>query len=209
MAEPAGITFSGGVSEYLFGYEEREFGDIAKMLAAELRAELNRRTALKLIDPGQRIRATVIGASQFTVQVSGKTIHLPQPGVLPVHNVPVVHVGRDVDLDAGDAIDGDAIAAAIGAGLARLDLDPRCACRGRVLLDGRSRLPRALPPPDAPSCGARAARNARRTAAARDRRRHRQDVGPHPRRGARALPAISSRSTACSSRSSISSMSAN
>src|SRR5262249_58626409 len=84
---PTAITFSGGVSEYLFGYESRDYGDIAKPLAEELRAEIKRRTALKLIDPGQRIRATVIGASQFTVQVSGKTIHLPRRGVLPVHNV--------------------------------------------------------------------------------------------------------------------------
>ena len=80
---PSAITFSGGVSEYIFGYEDRDYGDIAKLLADALRAELARRTTLALIDPGQRIRATVIGASQFTVQVSGKTIHLPRPGVLP------------------------------------------------------------------------------------------------------------------------------
>jgi ethanolamine utilization protein EutA len=116
---PAAITFSGGVSEYLFGYESRDYGDIARLLADELRHELKRRTPLKLIDPGQRIRATVIGASQFTVQVSGKTIHLPRPGVLPAHNVPVVPLG----LDLGGAIDRVAITAAIRAGLARLDLD--------------------------------------------------------------------------------------
>jgi ethanolamine utilization protein EutA len=116
---PTAITCSGGVAEYVFGYEEREYGDIAKPLAAELRAELKRRTAPRLIDPGERIRATAIGASQFTVQVSGKTIHLPRPGVLPVHNVPIVHLA----LDLAGAIDGGAIGAAIGAGLARLDLD--------------------------------------------------------------------------------------
>ncbi len=115
---PAAITFSGGVAEYLFGYESRDYGDIANALAAALRDELKRRTSLKLIDPGQRIRATVIGASQFTVQVSGKTIHLPRAGVLPVHNVPVVPIG----LDLSGAIDGAAITAAIGRGLARLDL---------------------------------------------------------------------------------------
>ena len=119
-AMPAAITFSGGVSEYFFGYESRDYGDIAKLLADELRAELKQRTALKLIDPGQRIRATVIGASQFTVQVSGKTIHLPRHGVLPVHNVPVVSIG----LDLGGTIDGAGITAAIQAGLARLDLAP-------------------------------------------------------------------------------------
>jgi ethanolamine utilization protein EutA (predicted chaperonin) len=116
----AALTFSGGVSEYIFAHEPREYGDIAKLLATALCAELARRSALPLIDPGQRIRATVIGASQFTVQVSGKTIHLPDPAVLPVHNVPVVHVGLDL---AGD-IDTDALAEAIRASLARMDLDP-------------------------------------------------------------------------------------
>jgi ethanolamine utilization protein EutA len=117
---PRAITLSGGVAEYVFGYESRNYGDIARELAEELRAELRRRATLTLIDPGQRIRATVIGASQFTVQVSGKTIHLPRPAVLPVRNVPVVPVG----LDLGGAIDGGAITAAIRAGLARLDLAP-------------------------------------------------------------------------------------
>jgi len=117
---PTALTFSGGVSEYIFAHEPREYGDIAKLLATALCAELARRSALPLIDPGQRIRATVIGASQFTVQVSGKTIHLPDPAVLPVHNVPVVHVGLDL---SGD-IDTGALTDAIGAGIARLDLDP-------------------------------------------------------------------------------------
>jgi ethanolamine utilization protein EutA len=117
---PGAITFSGGVAEYVFGYESRDYGDIARVLADELRAELRGRTTLTLIDPGQRIRATVIGASQFTVQVSGKTIHLPRPAVLPVRNVPVVPVG----LDLGGAIDRPAITAAIRAGFARLDLAP-------------------------------------------------------------------------------------
>src|SRR5262249_55406276 len=119
-ATPKAITFSGGVAEYVFGYESHDYGDIARLLADELRAEFRRRTALALIDPGQRIRATVIGASQFTVQVSGKTIHLPRPGLLPVRNVPVVPVG----LDLSGAIDGAAITAAVRAGLARLDLAP-------------------------------------------------------------------------------------
>ena len=119
-AAPVAITFSGGVSEYVFGYETRDYGDIARLLAAALTDELKRRTTLVAIDPGQRIRATVIGASQFTVQVSGKTIHLSDPGVLPVHNVPVVHAG----LDLGGAFEPAALTAAIRAGLARMDLAP-------------------------------------------------------------------------------------
>ncbi len=43
---PDAITFSGGVSEYVFGYEDRDYGDIARPLAAALRRELARRTTL-------------------------------------------------------------------------------------------------------------------------------------------------------------------
>ena len=105
---PEFITFSGGVAEYIFGRETAGHGDIAKLLADEIIAQLKTRISIPIIEPSERIRATVIGASQFTVQVSGKTIYLPDPGVLPVHNVPVVHLG----LDISGEIDADAIAAA-------------------------------------------------------------------------------------------------
>jgi ethanolamine utilization protein EutA len=116
---PTAITFSGGVAEYMFGHEDKEYGDIAKMLGAELARELSGRSQLPLIDPGQRIRATVIGASQFTVQVSGKTIYLPDPYVLPVHNVPVVRV----DLGSAGIIDPQPLADAIRASVDEIDID--------------------------------------------------------------------------------------
>jgi ethanolamine utilization protein EutA len=118
--EPRALTFSGGVAEYMFGHESEEFGDIAKLLASALAAELSRRSGLPLIDPGQRIRATVIGASQFTVQVSGKTIYLPDPYVLPVHNVPVVRVGLAA---AGADIEPEGLAAALRAGVDEIEFD--------------------------------------------------------------------------------------
>ena len=72
-----------------------------------------------IVEPIERIRATVIGASQFTVQVSGKTIYLPDTSVLPVHNVPVVHLGLDIP----DLIDIDEIADAFRKNAGLLDLD--------------------------------------------------------------------------------------
>jgi len=117
-AAPAALTFSGGVAEYIFGHERAAFGDIAKPLADELARELSKRSGLPLIDPGQRIRATAIGASQFTVQVSGKTIYLPDPYVLPVRNVPVVHI----TMDAGH-LDRERIAAELHSGLEEIGLD--------------------------------------------------------------------------------------
>ena len=119
IAVPAALTFSGGVAEYMFGHERADFGDTAKPLADELARALSRRTRLPLIDPGQRIRATVIGASQFTVQVSGKTIYLPDPYVLPVRNVPVVRI----ELGSGGDIDRDRVAAAVRNGIENIDFD--------------------------------------------------------------------------------------
>jgi ethanolamine utilization protein EutA len=118
---PTALTFSGGVSEYIFGHEQAEYGDIAQLLATELTSELSRRTELPLVDPGQRIRATVIGASQFTVQVSGKTIYLPKPDILPVHNVPVVHIGMDLS----GCLDADIMTETIRCTIRNMDLEPR------------------------------------------------------------------------------------
>ena len=115
---PVALTFSGGVSEYIFSHEQRDFGDIAMPLARELTEELRGRSTLPLIDPGQRIRATVIGASQFTVQVSGKTIFLSDARVLPVRNVPVVDVARAAERDP------EVLTEAVRTRLKRMDLDP-------------------------------------------------------------------------------------
>ena len=178
---PTGITFSGGVAEYMFGHEEQEFGDIAKLFAAELAGELSRRSALPLIDPGQRIRATVIGASQFTVQVSGKTIYLPDPYVLPVHNVPVVRVG----LDSAGAIDPQRLAAAIRAGVDEIDLERNPQRGDRLFLAGR-------PGTFAPQGGGRgyfaravAGSGADQAPAVDDRRRYRKNTRPAPASRAR------------------------
>ena len=118
--KPELLTFSGGVSEYIFGREERGFGDIARPLADEIVKLLGARGAPKSIDPGNGIRATVIGASQFTVQVSGKTVFLPDPGILPVHNIPVVQAGLDL---TGD-IDVTQTAQALRQAISKMDLDP-------------------------------------------------------------------------------------
>lgn len=85
------IAFSGGVAEYLYGREDRDFGDLGRDLADGLRRALDDGGIRpELLDPGQGIRATVIGASQFSVQVSGNTIAVSHPEMLPLRNLPVV-----------------------------------------------------------------------------------------------------------------------
>src|SRR6266436_24848 len=112
------VTFSGGVCEYVYGWESGNFGDLGSLLAAEIR---NRVVAagMRLEPPEQGIRATVIGASQYTTQVSGSTIFVSPLDVLPLRNLPVI--APDFALD-GDAIASAAVAAAIQKALLHLDL---------------------------------------------------------------------------------------
>jgi ethanolamine utilization protein EutA len=112
------ISFSGGVAEYIYGGDAKSFGDLGLLLAGEIRARAERR-GLRLARPDARIRATVIGASQYTMQVSGSTILVQPLDTLPLRNVPVI--APDLALDR-DAIDAAAVAAAIKAALKRLDL---------------------------------------------------------------------------------------
>lgn len=116
---PDYITFSGGVSEYIFNYETADHGDIAQLLACEIVDQLTPRITIPIVDAGQRIRATVIGASQFTVQVSGKTVYRIGSKGLPSHNIPVVHLGAPVP----EEIDPEAIVAAFRASADRQDRD--------------------------------------------------------------------------------------
>lgn len=115
---PHAIAFTGGVSEYVFGREPRTFGDIAKPLAEHILAAFSTgRVEAAAVDPGQGIRATVIGASQFTVQLSGSTIHLSPNVELPLSNVPVAFPALDLD----GPFDAAGVAAAVGAALARVE----------------------------------------------------------------------------------------
>src|SRR5262249_12504622 len=58
------LTFSGGVAEYLYKRETRQFGDLGADLAHDLAHALGHRRDLPPgWDPGQRIRATAIGAA--------------------------------------------------------------------------------------------------------------------------------------------------
>ena len=115
---PDAVTFSGGVSEYIYGRQAAGFGDLGARLA---QAMLERVAAWgpALHQPEQGIRATVVGASQYTIQVSGSTIYVEPLDALPLRNVPVI--SPDLDL-APEQLDAEGIAQAIAAALRRLDL---------------------------------------------------------------------------------------
>ncbi len=116
--KPDAITFSGGVSEYIYGREDRAFGDLGLPLARAILARV-KNWGPRIERPDQGIRATVIGASQYTIQVSGSTIFVAPQSVLPLRNVLVVT--PDLSLDE-DALDVHKISAAVQTALRRLDL---------------------------------------------------------------------------------------
>jgi ethanolamine utilization protein EutA len=126
IADPLGhagridvVIMSGGVSEYIYHSDVPQFGDIGPLIANELVRHLaNALPGAALERPVQGIRATVIGASQFTAQVSGNTLHIGRPDLLPLRNLQVV----PVDLPA-DAPTPDGVAEAVRKALVRAEVD--------------------------------------------------------------------------------------
>lgn len=97
-ADFAGIVFSGGVAEYIQGTETRDFGDLGQMMAEMIRGEIAQGTLGAGVHDAVRSQAaTVLGASQYTVQVSGSTVHISDIDRLPLFNVPVVSVVDIID----------------------------------------------------------------------------------------------------------------
>ncbi|MDE3075998.1 MAG: ethanolamine ammonia-lyase reactivating factor EutA, partial [Chloroflexota bacterium] len=108
---PEAIAFSGGVAEYVYGREPDSFQDLGPALAAGIRRAVEvGRLALPVLDPGQGIRATVIGASQFSMQLSGNTISISQGTRLPIRNLPVLHPRVDLSDHFTAAQVADAVA---------------------------------------------------------------------------------------------------
>jgi ethanolamine utilization protein EutA (predicted chaperonin) len=114
------LTFSGGVAEYLYKRETRSFGDLGPDLAHEIAHALAHRRDLPPVwDPGQGIRATVIGAAQFSVQTSGNTIAISKPDDLPLHNLPVLAC----EFELGERIDEATITAAVRDAIDQADIE--------------------------------------------------------------------------------------
>ena len=120
-----GLIFSGGVGEYVYDRESRSFGDLGLPLGRALRRLADEgRFPGPLLPAGACIRATALGASEYSVQLSGQTGLITRPGaVLPRRNLQVVK--PDIDLAAEPP--ADRIAQAILAQFTALDLDPATA----------------------------------------------------------------------------------
>ncbi|MDO8437867.1 MAG: ethanolamine ammonia-lyase reactivating factor EutA [Nitrosomonadaceae bacterium] len=92
LEQLGGIMFSGGVGEYVYRREARDFGDLGKMFGEAVRDRLDQGALpWNLLPPGECLRATVLGASEYSVQLSGNTTFVSEPRVLlPRKNLQVV-----------------------------------------------------------------------------------------------------------------------
>jgi len=96
------VIFSGGVGEYVYGKETKSFGDLGAPLGRALRIVIANKAFPWPVQPAREcIRATVMGAAQHTVQVSGNTIYRTDDNLLPRKNLqvlrPPVNFASDID----------------------------------------------------------------------------------------------------------------
>lgn len=88
-----GITFSGGVADYVYGEDWENvyrYGDIGVLLGRAIRED-PAFAAVKRYPAAETIGATVVGAGEHIMEVSGGTIRYAE-GRLPVKNVPILKV---------------------------------------------------------------------------------------------------------------------
>jgi ethanolamine utilization protein EutA (predicted chaperonin) len=115
-----GIMFSGGVGEYIYQREERDFGDMGPLLGRAIRARIEAGAfPWPVLPAGECIRATALGASEYSVQLSGNTSYITAPGaLLPRRNLQVLQP----PFEAGESIDSDKLAASIKNHILAFDL---------------------------------------------------------------------------------------
>ncbi len=106
-----GVMFSGGVGEYVYGREKRDFFDLGRRLGHALRKRVDAgRFPHAVLPAGECIRATAIGASEYSVQLSGNTVYISSPAdLLPRKNLQVLQP----DVVLGDTIDAARVTQAI------------------------------------------------------------------------------------------------
>ena len=124
------LIFSGGVSEFIYGNDAKDYGDLGHLFADDiLKIITDPNFDIPIERPDEFIRATVIGASQYSIQVSGGTIYLSNEDILPLQNIPVVRLSL-TDLPV---LDQSVVREKVTHGLKLLDNDPN---RSRICAIG-------------------------------------------------------------------------
>ncbi|UCF83522.1 MAG: ethanolamine ammonia-lyase reactivating factor EutA [Desulfobacteraceae bacterium] len=82
--------FSGGVAEFIYG-RNGNYDDIGQILANKINS-LKFKLASPVIEPANKIRATVIGAGAYSLSISGSSGFMDDKLSFPIKNVPVIRV---------------------------------------------------------------------------------------------------------------------
>jgi ethanolamine utilization protein EutA len=91
------ITFSGGVGELLYKISAGEtpptttfYGDFGINLALAISRSTLLSADLKTCVPEHKGRATVVGLTLHSTEISGSTAYLPKPDCLPLRDLPII-----------------------------------------------------------------------------------------------------------------------
>lgn len=90
------VFFSGGVADLIY-YESADtwaYGDIGVLLGRAIR-ESRLFTDFQKMEPGETIRATVVGAGTYTTTISGSTITYSDD-IFPLKNIPVFKLDEEL-----------------------------------------------------------------------------------------------------------------
>ena len=111
LGDVDGVMFSGGVAEYVYGRETERFGDLGAALGQAVRRRADSGALpWPLLPAGECIRATALGASEYSVQLSGNTGCITDPdALLPRRNLQVVRPPYEL----GGQVDAAALARAV------------------------------------------------------------------------------------------------
>jgi len=107
------IVFSGGVSEHVYDHDAKSYGDIGPVLGKSMREHLKGLPKDVVREPVEGIRATVIGAGEYTIQASGNTSYVSNEKALPVHGLKVIQA---------TIRDGESVSEALKQSLRKFDL---------------------------------------------------------------------------------------
>jgi len=83
-------SFSGGVAELMYG-NNGDYDDIGQILADKIKALIPQLTS-PVMEPINKIRATVIGAGAYSLSISGSSGFMDDKLIFPIKNVPVIRV---------------------------------------------------------------------------------------------------------------------
>ncbi|MDP2731324.1 MAG: ethanolamine ammonia-lyase reactivating factor EutA [Dehalococcoidales bacterium] len=85
------LVFSGGVSEYVYGHSGVSQGDLGVIFGRKIRERVEKLSRKGLLqEPLEGIRATVIGAGEYTLQASSSTTYISNLDSLPVFGLKAV-----------------------------------------------------------------------------------------------------------------------